>query len=49
MSGPSISTTLFKHYKQFGMKFTKDAIRMAGGRYSALKNLSNVLNILIVL
>jgi hypothetical protein len=32
MSGPSNSMTPFKHYKQFGMKFTKDVSRMAGGK-----------------
>ncbi len=32
MSGPSNSMTPFKHYKQFGMKFTKDAPRIVGGK-----------------
>jgi hypothetical protein len=32
MSRPSNSITPFKHYKRFGMKFTKDASRMAGGK-----------------
>jgi len=32
MSGGSNNTTPFKHYKQFGTKFTKDASRITGGK-----------------
>jgi len=32
MSGDSNNTTPFKHYKQFGMKFTKDASKITGGK-----------------
>jgi hypothetical protein len=32
MSGPSNTVTPFKHFKQFGIKFTKVALRITGGK-----------------